>query len=127
MLAALWGCGGEGEDDDEERLRPATAEECPNGGTVLERGAGQNDVVCEGDVADPQNGPCEDLRQQIADALGREVRSGLLSADSVACGPAGIESGVVEVEEGIRISMSQQQELVGRYQYACAAMAAACQ
>jgi hypothetical protein len=125
VLAGLCGCGGDG---DEDRLRPATAEECPSGGTVLERDSGQKDIVCEGDVEDSRDEPsaeCENLQEQIAAALERDVRRSWVGADAVACGPSGIEGGAVEFGEGI--TTERQHELVAQYQNACAAMVAACQ
>jgi hypothetical protein len=126
VLAGLCGCGGDG---DEDRLRPATAEECPSGGTVLERDSGRNDIVCEGDVEDAKDGPnarCEDVQAQIAAALERDVRRLWVGADAVACGPSGIENGAVEFGEGLT-STERQQDLITQYQNACEAMLAACQ
>jgi hypothetical protein len=125
LLAGLCGCGG---DDGEDRLRPATAEECPNGGTVLERAGGQDDIVCEGDVEDAKDGPnarCEDVQAQIAAALERDIRRAWVAADAVACGPSGIESGTIEFGEGLT-STERQQDLAAQYRSACAAMLAAC-
>jgi hypothetical protein len=125
LLAMLCGCGG---DDDDDRLRPATAEECPTGGTVLERDSGRNDIVCEGDVEDPQDGPiasCEGAQEQIAAALDRDIRRAWVGADAVACGPSGIESGAIEFGEGLT-TPDRQQDLVTQYRNACTAVVAAC-
>ncbi len=123
VLAVLCGCGC---DEREDRLRPATAEECPGGGTVLER-TGQDDVVCEGDVVEPEPvAACEDAQKQIAAQLARDVQRAYVSQGTEACGPSGIESGVVEFGEAL-VSPMGRQALVDQYQGACAAMAAACQ
>lgn len=125
-FVGLCGCGGE---DNEDRLRPATAEECPNGGTVLERDRGANDIVCEGDVEESEDEPnatCDDVQEQVAAALERDVRRAFVGPDTVACGPAGVESGAVEFGEALT-TMEGQQDLVADYRNACEVVAAACQ
>lgn len=70
FTVALAACGG-GSDKDQDagHLRPATAAECPGGGSVLERDHGRRDVVCDGDVATEQVTPCQDVLTQIGAAL----------------------------------------------------------